>query len=129
VSGYNGLAIGLPLAAASVIIAWLVIRAIVDAGDSPGLAPALIPLALLAGLGMLLYASDPELAELAGIASVAVGAMATYLAQRAPAAREETVAPAAREETEPEITEGISGTDGVPPEDVAVPPEVEELGK
>jgi hypothetical protein len=124
-----GLSIGIPLAAASLAIGWLIIRAMLASADKPGISPALIPLALLAGVGMVLYAGNPELTELAGIASVAVGAMATFLAQKTtPAPRDDEPAPP-HDTTDDELTEPVPGSDGMPPENVDVPDDIEELGK
>jgi hypothetical protein len=122
-----GLAIGIPLAAASLAIGWLIIRAMLASADKPGISPALIPLALLAGVGMVLYAGNPELTELAGVASVAVGAMATYLAQKAPTPRDEPAPPPDTDHDE--LTTPVPGSDGVPPENVDVPDDIEELGR
>lgn len=127
-----GIAIGIPLAAASAAIAWFVVRAMLQSSDKPGISPALIPLALLSGIGMLLYAGNSELTELAGIASVGIGAMATYLAHQAAVTTTNDSHPVAidqvLDEEGPELTAPVDGAEGIAPEDATVPEDIEALG-
>jgi hypothetical protein len=77
---------------------------------------------------MVLYASNPELTELAGISSVGVGAMATFLATTAQ--KIESIVPFIdNEKVNTDVTATVQDSKGTPPEDVVVPPEIEELGQ
>jgi hypothetical protein len=132
-----GLAVGIPLAIASVAIAWFLIRAMLQAADKPGLSPTVIPVVLLVGVAMLLYASNPgELAPLGDLAGVGLGGLVGLLVGRATAPEEppqqvslDEIMEAQNPVYADDLTEPVPDAEGIPPEDVVVPDDIEALGK
>jgi citrate lyase alpha subunit len=87
-----GVAVGIPLALGSVLIAWMMIRAIMQSQALGGIGVAVVPLAMITLISIMLYAADVQRDELGAIASVGVGALAALVqtATRTPPPREET---------------------------------------
>lgn len=76
-----GFAIGIPLGIALAVVGAIVVWAMLRAATLDGLAPALLPLSLLTLVFGVLYAGDDsgEHAELAALASVGIGALASVV--------------------------------------------------
>jgi hypothetical protein len=130
-----GLWIGIPLAIASTIVIMYVVRALLLAADKPGLSPTVISVTLLVGLMLLLYAGKPdELAALGDLVGVGLGGLVGILVGgRTDLPGNSSLVDEAMEAPNPayeqDLTEPVPDSEGIPPEDVFVPEDIEELGK
>jgi hypothetical protein len=137
-----GLGIGIPLAIAEFALGVYLIRAMLAAADKPGMSPTVIPVVILVGVAMLLYAANPEqLAPLGDLAGVGLGGLVGLLVgSRTGGSNPETppvpVGGHEKEESvddeelipDPHLTQPVDSTEGIAPEDVVVPDDIEAIG-